>query len=83
MGMNDRCGIEAWLAMGDGSPEQERAIDEAVMEIVSLAHLGINALCRHLPEQESAIRRVIQHLSAHPECLEGAPCVGAESVSPN
>jgi hypothetical protein len=75
VGTDVRHGIEAWLALSDGSPEQEQAISEAVMEMVSLVHMSIDALCRHLPQQEAAIRRVVQHLLAHPECLEGGPCL--------
>ena len=83
MGIDDRHGIQAWLELSDGSPEQDQAIGEAVMEMIGLVHLGIDALCRHLPEHESAIRRVVQHLVVHPECLEGGPCVAELATSRN
>jgi len=83
MEMNTRSGLEAWLELGDGSDEQNHAIEEAVLEMVGLAHMGIDALCRHLPEQEPTIRRVIRHVLTHPECLGGRSCVDVLGASQN
>jgi hypothetical protein len=83
MGMNTQHGLEAWMELSDGSEEQKRAIEEAVLEMVTLAHLGIDALCRHLPDQESSIRRVLRHVLTDPECLGGHSCTDSLGISQN
>jgi len=83
MGMNDTGSLQAWRELGHGSPEREREIEDAVIEMVTLAHLGIDAVCRHLPDQEVTIRRVIRHVLTDPACLGGGVCGDDVGLSTN
>ena len=83
MGTNNGRDLSAWLELAHGSHEREREIEAAVHEMVALAHMCIDALCRHLPQHAPEIRLAIHHVLTHPECLSGAPCPGERERSPN
>jgi len=83
MGTNSSRDLSAWLELAHGSHEREREIEAAVDEMMALAHMGIDALCRHLPQHEPAIRLAIHHVLTHPECLRGSPCPHDWERSPN
>ena len=73
-----RVPIRAWLALGDGSPEQDEAVREAVGEIVQLHYLLVEGLCRHMPAMAETIREVAQHLFEHaPNLTDPNCCAGA------
>ena len=77
---DERFRIEGWLGLGDGSPEQDAAIAEAVREIVQLQYLLIEGICRHFPALAPAIRDVTQHLLEHaPNLTDPACCQGARA----
>lgn len=70
--------VEGWMGLGNGSPEQDAAIAEAVREIVQLQYLLIEGIGRHFPALAPAIRDVAQHLLEYapnltdPNCCKGA-----------
>jgi len=75
--------IDAWLELGDGSPEHDDEIGEAVNEIVQLQVLFIEGLCRHFPAISQSIREVARHLLEDATNLTNAACCdGAATITP-